>query len=64
MEIEVIVEAENLLTGEVSHTNSAYYIFVAVDDYGKPTEVPRLELTTAAERRQFEEGRSTAGSAA
>ena len=57
MEVEVIVEAENLLTGEITHTNSAFYIFVAVDDNGQPTEVPRLKLTTAAERRVFEEGR-------
>ena len=57
MEVEVIVEAENLLTGEITHTNSAFYIFVAVDDNGQPTEVPRLKLTTAEERREFEEGR-------
>ena len=57
MEVEVIVEAENLLTGEITHTNSAFYIFVAVDEDGLPTEVPRLNLTTDAERRRFEEGR-------
>ena len=57
MEVEVIVEAENLLTGGITHTNSAFYIFVAVDEDGLPTEVPRLNLTTDAERRRFEEGR-------
>lgn len=57
MEIEVIVEAEDLLTGAITHTNSAYYIFVALDDQGRPTHVPRLELTTDAERRRFEDGR-------
>ena len=57
MEVEVIVEAENLLTGEITHTNSAFYIFVAVDENGLPTEAPRLKLTTDAERRRFEEGR-------
>lgn len=56
MEVEVIVEAEDLLTGLISHTNSAYYIFVALDDHGQPTEVPRLELTDDAERRRFTEG--------
>ena len=57
MEVEVIVEAEDLLTGDITHTNSAFYIFVAVDDIGLPTQAPRLNLTTAAERRRFEEGR-------
>ncbi|MCZ0940741.1 MAG: acyl-CoA thioesterase [Caldilineaceae bacterium] len=56
MEVEVIVQAEDLLTGEISHTNSAYYIFVALDEKGLPTEVPRLEITNEAERRRFEEG--------
>ena len=57
MEVEVIVEAEDLLTGEIAHTNSAFYIYVALDDQGLPAEVPRLELTTDAERRRFAEGR-------
>ena len=57
MEVEVIVEAEDLLTGGITHTNSAYYIFVALDNDGLPTEVPRLELTSDQERRRFEEGR-------
>ena len=57
MEVEVIVEAEDLLTGRITHTNSAFYIFVALDNDGLPTEVPRLELTSDQERRRFEEGR-------
>lgn len=57
IEVEVTVEAEDLLTGETSHTNSAYYIFVALDDMGLPAEVPRLELRSQAERKRFEEGR-------
>ncbi len=57
MEVEVMVEAEDLLTGEITHTNSAYFIYVALDDRGRPTPVPRLELTTQEERQRFEEGR-------
>jgi len=57
MEVEVVVKAENLLTGEITHTNSAFYIFVAVDGSGAPAEVPRLTLTSDEERRRFEEGR-------
>ncbi|MBI1298864.1 hypothetical protein GC175_28355 [bacterium] len=58
IEIEVRVEAENLLTGERFHTNSAYFIYVALNEQGQPTEVPRLELTSDSERRRFDEGRA------
>lgn len=57
MEVQVRVEAENLLTGEITHTNSAYFIYVALDQFGQPTEVPRLELTSDDERRRYEEGK-------
>jgi len=57
MEVEVRVEAEDLLTGEITHTNSAYFIYVALDRNGRPVDVPRLELTSDAERRRFAEGR-------
>ncbi|MBX3000795.1 MAG: acyl-CoA thioesterase, partial [Caldilineaceae bacterium] len=57
MEVEVRVEAENLLTGEHTHTNSAYFIYVALDEQGQPTEVPRLDLINEDERRRYEEGR-------
>jgi acyl-CoA hydrolase len=57
MEVEVRVEAENLLTGERTHTNSAYFIYVALDENGQPTEVPRLDLVNDEERRRYEEGR-------
>jgi uncharacterized protein (TIGR00369 family) len=55
MEIGVRVEAENLRTGEVRHTNSAYLTFVALDDNGKPTPVPPLLLDTPTEQRRYRE---------
>jgi uncharacterized protein (TIGR00369 family) len=58
MEVELRVEAENLLTGEITHTNSAYFVFVALDDSVRPTQVPKLDLQTEDERRRFEEGRA------
>lgn len=57
MEVEVIVEAEDLLTGAITHTNSAYFIYVALDASFRPTPVPRLQLESEAERRRFEAGR-------
>jgi uncharacterized protein (TIGR00369 family) len=57
MEVELHVEAENMLTGEIIHTNSAYCVYVALDEEGRPTPVPPLLLETDEERRRFEEGR-------
>lgn len=57
MEIQVRVEVENLLTGEVTHTNDAYFVYVALDEQRRPTQVPRLELQTDDERRRFDEGK-------
>ena len=34
MEVEVQVEAENPITGERTHTNTAYLVYVALDDAG------------------------------
>ena len=56
MEIGVRVEAENLLTGVRRHTNSCYTTFVALDDDGRPTEVPRLACETEDDRRRYRDG--------
>lgn len=55
MEIGVRVEAENLRTGEVRHTNSAYLTYVALDENGKPAEVPPLRLETEVAKRRYKE---------
>ena len=52
LEIGVRVEAENIRTGEVVHTSSAYLVFVALDDAGKPTLVPPLVVESEDERRR------------
>jgi acyl-CoA hydrolase len=55
MEVGVRVEAENPLTGDRRHTNSAYLTLVAVDDGGRPVQVPPLEaLDEEARRREAE----------
>ena len=55
MEIGVRVEAENLITGEVRHTNSAYLTYVALDENSRPTPVPPLLLDSEIVRRRHME---------
>lgn len=51
MEVSVEVYAENMKTGNTILTNKAFISFVALDDDGKPTEVPPLILETEEEKR-------------
>lgn len=57
MEVGVRVEAENTVTGERRHVSSAYLVFVALDQEGKPRPVPRLEPETDEERRRQDEAK-------
>ena len=54
METQIEVTAQNLLTGESTHTNTAYFVYVALNPAGKPAPVPPLELTTPDEQAQWE----------
>lgn len=56
MEIGVRVDAENPNTGEMSHTSSAYLTFVALDEAGKPVEIPQVIPETTEEKRRFKAG--------
>ena len=58
MEVGVKVTAENPISGEVTHTNSAYLVYVALDDQGRPCPVPGLVLETDEERRRWREGKA------
>jgi len=55
IEVGVRVLAENPLTGEHTHTNSAFMVYVAIDSHGQPVEVPPLILETDEERRRWTE---------
>jgi uncharacterized protein (TIGR00369 family) len=57
MEAEVQVLAENPITGERTHTNTAYLVYVALDDQGKPTTVPTLRAETEEEKRKAEQAK-------
>ncbi len=55
MEIGVRVESENMFSGEVRHTASAYLTFVSLGPDGRPTPAPALMITTDEERRRWNE---------
>ena len=57
MEAEVQVQAENPITGERTHTNNAYFVYVALDDNGKPVAVPSIIPETEEEKKKLEEAR-------
>ncbi|MDM7998574.1 MAG: acyl-CoA thioesterase [Dehalococcoidia bacterium] len=57
MEVLVEVWSENIVKETKVHALTAYFIMVAVDENGKPTEVPPLILSTDRERALWEKGR-------
>lgn len=52
LEVGVRIEAEDLRTGTNVHTGSAYMTFVALDNAGKPVEVPKIVPVMRAEKRR------------
>jgi acyl-CoA hydrolase len=52
LEVGVHVHAENPITGATTHTNSAYLVYVAIDDAGKPCSVPELLLESDEDQRR------------
>lgn len=58
LETRIRVVAENPVTGERTHTNTAYIVYVALDESGRPRPVPPLVAESEAEVRRQEAGRS------
>lgn len=58
MEIGVRVDAENLITGEVRHTATAYITYVALGKDGRPVPVSPLILETDEERKRNREAQA------
>jgi acyl-CoA hydrolase len=54
VEVGVRVDSENPITGESTHTATAYATFVALDDHGRPTPVPPIVPETPEEKRRFD----------
>lgn len=55
MEVEVLVEAENSITGEVRKATTAFLTYVAVDEFGRPKKVPPFVARNDAEKKRFHE---------
>jgi acyl-CoA hydrolase len=55
MEVGVRVEAENVHTGEITHTSTAYLTMVALDDDGRPAPVRPVEPASEDEKRRERE---------
>lgn len=53
MVVGIRVEAENVASGEIRHTNTSYFTMVAKDAGGAPTLVPGLILQTRDEVRRY-----------
>ena len=55
MEVGVHIETENLESGERHHVASAYLIFVALDEQGKPVPIPRVIPESESEKLRYQQ---------
>ncbi len=53
MEIGVKVIAENTHERTVCHAITCYFTMVAMDEQGKPTPVPKLDLKTDDQKHRY-----------
>ncbi len=58
MIIGVKVESENPYTGERRTTTKAYLTFVALDEFGKPVVVPKVDPQTEDDKRRYENAKT------
>lgn len=54
MEVSIDVWAEDIPAGMRMNTNSAFYTFVAVDQSGRPIEVPAVIAETDEEKERYD----------
>jgi acyl-CoA hydrolase len=57
LEVGVRVEADNFISRRHVHTSSAYLVYVALDQEGKPRPVPPVVPQTEEERRRQREAK-------
>lgn len=56
IETRVTIIAEDVIKGTRTNTNTAFFVYVALDEEGRPTPVPPLICETEDEIRRYEEG--------
>jgi acyl-CoA hydrolase len=54
MEVRIDVTAEDIPSATLIESNSAYFTFVAVDQLGRPIDVPEVEPETEEEKSLYE----------
>jgi acyl-CoA hydrolase len=57
MEVGVRVESENPIKNIKKHIATAYLTFVALDENGRPTQVPKLKPETKEEKRRYQQAK-------
>ncbi len=57
MEVEVHVVAENPISGVRTNTNTAYLVYVALDEAGRPSPVPAVSAENPSEEARIEAAR-------
>ena len=54
MEVHVVAYAEDLQQQIVNKSNEAFFTFVAVDQVGRPIDVPQVEPETEEDKRLYD----------
>jgi acyl-CoA hydrolase len=54
MEVRIDVDAEDIPSGKKIESNSAYFTFVAVDQAGRPIDVPEIAPETEQEKAYYD----------
>lgn len=54
MEVHIVVHAEDIPSGERFKSNEAFFTFVAVDQTGRPIDVPEVIPETEEEKKMYD----------
>ncbi len=55
MEVGIKVICEDIKKADKKQSNTAYFTMVALDEDGKPTAIPKLDIQTKEEKRRYED---------
>lgn len=59
MEVEVTIDTEKLKIGKTLQIGSAQLTMIALDEYGRPTEVPKITLKTKHDKLKSRQALAT-----